>query len=78
MDAAIARKSSGCCVIQERSGVGKDSMFALAAGRRTAAPAPTIGRAMAESWEADRDGRSFAGRAADGNRAAMFFDDLLD
>ena len=33
---------------------------------------------MAETGEADGDGGPFAGRAADGNRAAMFFDDLLD
>ena len=33
---------------------------------------------MAEAGETDGDGGSFARRAPDGNRAAMFFDDLLD
>ena len=33
---------------------------------------------MAEAWEADGDGGAFAWRAADGDGAAMFFDDLLD
>ena len=33
---------------------------------------------MAEAGETDGDGGTFAGRAPDGNRAAMFFDDLLD
>src|ERR1044071_9159099 len=50
---------------------------ALAAGG-WAAPASAIGRTMAKTGEADGDGGSFAGRAADGNRTAMFFDDLFD
>src|SRR5512144_2059374 len=33
---------------------------------------------MAEAGETDGDGGSFTGRAPDGNRAAVFFDDLLD
>ena len=33
---------------------------------------------MAETGEADGDGGPFTRRAADGNRAAMFFDDLFD
>ena len=33
---------------------------------------------MAETGEADGDGGSFAWRAANGDRAAMFFNDLLD
>lgn len=44
----------------------------------TAAPAPAIGRPSVETGEADGDGGPFARRAADGNRTAMFFDDLLD
>lgn len=32
---------------------------------------------MAEAGEADGDGGSFARGAVDGNRAAMFFDDLF-
>ena len=56
----------------------RNGTSALAAGWWTAAAASTIGRTMAETGEADGDGGPFAGRAADGNRAAMFFDDLLD
>ena len=33
---------------------------------------------MAKTGEADGDGGPFARGAADGNRAAMFFDNLLD
>jgi len=43
-----------------------------------AVAASTIGRTVAETGEADGGGGAFAGRAADGDGAAMFFDDLLD
>src|ERR1043166_2781570 len=52
-------------------------MSALAAGG-WAASASAIGRTMAKTGEANGDSSSFAGRAPDGNRAAMFFDDLFD
>src|SRR2546421_7592447 len=55
-----------------------DGMLDLAAGGRTAAPASAIGRTRAETGEAYGDGGPFARGTADGNRAAMFFDDLLD
>ena len=42
------------------------------------ASASSIGWAVAETGEADGDGSPFFRRAADGNRAAMFFDDFLD
>src|ERR1043165_5599811 len=50
---------------------------ALAAGGGGAS-ASAIGWTMAKTGEADGDGGAFAGRAADGNRTAMFFDDLFD
>ena len=42
-----------------------------------AAAASAIGRTVAEAGEADGDGGAFARGAADGNRATMFFNDLL-
>ena len=52
-------------------------MLGRAACGRSASSS-SVGRAAAETWEADGDGGAFARRAADGNGAAMFFDDLLD
>lgn len=48
-----------------------------AACGRTAAAASAIGRTVAEAGEADGDGGAFARSAADGNRATMFFNNLL-
>jgi hypothetical protein len=50
----------------------------VAACGRSAAAAAAIGWSVTETGEADGDGGAFARGAADGNRAAMFFDDLFD
>jgi hypothetical protein len=52
-------------------------MLDLAAWRWPAS-APTVGRTTAEAGESDGYGGPFARRTADGNRSAMFFNDLLD
>ena len=55
-----------------------DGILGRAACWWSSAPASAIGGPSVETGEADGDGGPFARRAADGNRAAMFLDDLLD
>ena len=54
-----------------------DGVSGLAAYGWTASTS-AIGWTMAETGEADGDGGPFTRCAADGNRAAMFLNDLLD
>ena len=53
-------------------------MSGVAARGWPAAASAAIGWYMTETGEADGDGGSFARGVADGNRAAMVFDDLFD